>query len=386
MYRYSCVVHENVGKNVFNDTVAEIKSLYHGSVEIPHMEFSNSEIGQVLNIFYRPGEEAKVCVKYEYDKMRVVVLSEVYLGKIFEGEIVEEISLQIRDNADKDQERILSFGFLIVNIIVSLFAFEYVFESGANAIFSVILAVIYIITAYKIKYDKDIPYFRILAMQFGGNFTIPITILLFALPFMAFTNDNDSSGGLYLIIMEILYFKIVIPALIISGIAYAVLPLFETTDDEASLKDKIFTTIKNFFDRSTSQGVSFYGLAIVLAIISLFTNEFTFGDISLELMVYFVLILIYTISAVMIKRKNDISLFKILFMQSGEYIALAFFIVLASFFSVGFELNGTEEQIGGISVYALMLLVEFYKIVIPTLAISGIITFILEAVNQSREE
>ena len=383
MYQYMCVVSENADKNAFYDTISEIKKLYPDHTVSQYEGYEGIEMGRVLNISPRPGKKASVCIKYEYNKMRVTVLSEVYLSKYFEDKKVDEVFLPISDNSEKIPETALSFCFLIVNIIVSLIALRYVRERGANIILSVMLAAIYFATAYKIKSDQDIPLFRIIAMQFGGYFTIPITILLFALPFIAFT--NGSSGGLNIILIEILYFNLVIPALIISGIAFAVLLLkmFETTD---ILKEDIFITIKMFFDESTCHGIIFCGINIILAIISVFTDGFTFGNTSLKLIVYFLLILIYIISAMMIKRKNDISLLKILFAQSGEYFALVIFILLASIFSVGFDLNGTVEQIGGIPTYALILLVNYYKMVIPSIAISGIITLIIEKYKSGREE
>ena len=371
MYKYMCVVSDNADKNVFYDTVAEIKKLYHDFSETPYEASSNSEIGQILNISYRSAEAAKVFIKYEYDKRNVVVFSEIYLSKYFKGKKVEGRSFRIRDNSDKEHEKALSFFFLIVNIIVSLAARKYVHDRGADVILSVVLAVIYIVAAYVIQNDKDISCFRIMAMQFGGHFTIPLTILSFTIVFI-----NDNSVWLYFSIIGILYFKLVIPALIISGIAYAVLPLFEMADGEDSLKDKIFMIIKKIFDMSTCQGIVFCGINVILAVTAVFTDGF-FGNKILELMVYFVLILIYTISAVTIKRKNDISLLKILFMQSGEYIALVIFIVFASIFSIGFDLNGTAEQIGGMPLYAFFLLVRFYEIVIPAIAISGIISSII---------
>ena len=207
MYRYMCVVCENVDKNAFYDVISEIKSLYLNCTEIPYTGSEKSEMGQILSIPGQHGDESKIYIKYEYDKRRVTVLSETYLSQYYEGKKVDEVILYSGNGFGKGKEIGLSIAFLIVNIIASHMLF-WVFDwrIEPNLMISVVLAVIYALSSFYIKKKWNTGTFKTLFIQMGG---IPFCIaILLAIAYIIIDHSWDALA----VLIEIISFFRIVPA------------------------------------------------------------------------------------------------------------------------------------------------------------------------------
>ena len=216
MYKYMCYVSENSDKNVFYDTISEIKKLYPDYTEIPYSE--RNGIGQVLLIPDEQGHTAKICIKKEYKTNQVFVMSETYLSKYYEDKQVSNIFIHSGGSLSKG----LSTPFVIINLIAAFAGFYLgkgkVKITFTDIIIALILSAVYIFSSLFIKNKLDISLPKILFIQSGGYLaliTIPVVFV--------FAYISDSWGGVFVILFEIIYLRIVIIALAISGIISSII-------------------------------------------------------------------------------------------------------------------------------------------------------------------
>lgn len=216
MYRYMCYVSENADKKVFYDTVAEIKKLYPECTEDTSEIFDRTEMGQVLLIPDEQGNTAKICIKKEYKTNQVFVMSETYLSKYYEDKQVGNIFIHSENSISK------GIPFVIINLIAAFAGFYLgkgkVEITFTDIIIALILSAVYIFSSLFIKNKPDISLPKILFIQSGGYLALTIIPVVFIIAYI-----SDSWGGVFVILFEIIYLRIVIIALSVSGIISSII-------------------------------------------------------------------------------------------------------------------------------------------------------------------
>lgn len=369
MYKYQCVVSENAEKDAFYNVVSEIKGLYHNCKEIPNAEFGKNVLGQVLGDEDQYGDRTKIFVKYEYDKRRIVVMSEKYLSKYYDGRTVEEVSVRSEGMSDAAFEAASSIAFIIVNFVSSLLFLL----NKLSFIVPVILAVLYVIYAFYTKREMDISYINIMKIQLGvGHYTAPVLILLCAILFMSARAAGDGilySGAFYL--------SAVIPAFIIT------IPIYGAV----SLKNRKKTVKEKKKNRNLSIGLStaFFALNIIASIIYYHIDSCNWSYTLPSVIIVSVLAVIYIVSALVTRIKRNMPLYKIIFAQFGGYFLLVPFIIV-TLLNVYYPIRMTIDRmlparyINTISMMSFdieILLDSYYMLAVPALAICEVITAII---------
>lgn len=376
MYKYLCVVCENSDKKAFYDAVSEIKALYRNCTEIPYIGSDESGIGQILSIPDKYGDNTKLYIKYECDKKRVVVLSETYLFKYYEGKKVDEV---FRYSGKKFSmvnvpDIGLSIAFLIVDIIASAISFAFIFDILPSVIAASVLAVIYIISAFVIKKNRGISGLKTIFIQIGG---IPFCIVLLGMIALLIINIVlNEWASLFFMFCIMAFFKTVPPALAVSGIIDAlILRITKKSDREILPKGK-----RKLFGKEARLSLSFFVLNIIAAIIIYYFSAGILFEDAVQPIVIIIgsLAVIYMISMLKLNRDGKISFLKILFIQSGGYFTLIFFAASASLFSIFFEIAILNMSF---FTFLFLLMIDCCTVVIPALVISGIITFIIEKIR-----
>ena len=217
MYKYMCYVSENGDKKVFYDTISEIKKLYPECTEDTSEIFDRTEMGQVLLIPDEQGNTAKICIKKEYETNKVFVMSETYLSKYYEDKRVSNIFIHSGGSVSKGKEIILSIPFVIINLIAAFagYCLGKVEITFTDIIIALILSAVYIFSSFFIKNKLGISPPKILFIQSGGYLALITLPVVFVLAYI-----SDSWGGVFVILFEIIYLRIVIIALAASGIIY----------------------------------------------------------------------------------------------------------------------------------------------------------------------
>ena len=218
MYKYMCYVSENGDKKVFYDTVAEIKELYPECTEDTSEIFDRTEMGQVLLIPDGQGNTTKICIKKEYKTNQVFVMSETYLSKYYEDKQVSNIFIHSGNSISKTGGIILSIPFIIVNLIAVFIVPEIPEISYTDVITALILSAVYIFSSLFIKNKLDISLPKILFIQSGGYLALTIIPVAFVIAY-----KSNSWKGVFVILFEIIYLRIVIIALAISGIISSII-------------------------------------------------------------------------------------------------------------------------------------------------------------------
>ena len=93
-----------------------------------------------------------------------------------------------------------------------------------------------------------------------------------------------------------------------------------------------------------------------------------------------ILMLIYIISAVVIKRKWDINFFRLLFIQSGGYAVLTFLVIELLLI----RFNIADANTWNWSDAAMWVMAIYLSMMIPALAIGGIITALILHIMKNR--
>ena len=217
MYKYLCVISDNVIKKNYYDTVAEIKKIYPDCTEHPYAVFDNNEMGQVFIIPDGNGGTSKICVKNEFSKNRIIVMSEIYLLDFYDGKKVEEVFLYSGNSISKTAATALGIGFMIINfiaVIIGFYSGKMNMEiSFADVVISLILSVIYTASALLMKIRMDISLPKILFIQFGGYAALAVLPIAFIISVII-----DTWGGVMVIVVEIIYLRVVFLAVVITGI------------------------------------------------------------------------------------------------------------------------------------------------------------------------
>lgn len=217
MYKYLCVISDNVIKKNYYDAVAEIKNLYPDCTEHPYAVFDNNEMGQVFIIPDGHGGTSKICVKNEFSKNRIIVMSETYLFDFYDGKKVEEVFLYSGNSISKTAATALGIGFMIVNfiaVIIGFYSGKMNMEiSFADVVISLILSVIYTASALLMKIRMDISLPKILFIQFGGYAALAVLPIAFIISVII-----DTWGGVMVIVVEMIYLRVVFLAVVITGI------------------------------------------------------------------------------------------------------------------------------------------------------------------------
>lgn len=209
MYKYLCVISDDADKKIFYDTVEEVKNCYPDCRDAPEENSDRSCLRRVMTITENNAEKT-VCIRYDFADRKVSVLSDIYLKKIFKGKKIENIS-GYTDDIDKAVSIKLNIIFTVLNIVASLILFGFLMQRLPNVIISAVLAVVYIISAFKIKNELGINEFKILFIQFGGYITVVIFLLAIC---FCLIEQGWAAVGVALCGMCLL--AAVIPALIIS--------------------------------------------------------------------------------------------------------------------------------------------------------------------------
>lgn len=375
MYRYLYEITDSADKNTFYDTVAEIKKLYPDCTEDTSEVFDRTEMGQILNITDQHGDEAKICIKYEYNKKRIAVMSEIYLFKYYEGKKVDEVFLYSGNRPGRAFGIISSIIFIVVNAISSVLFLW----SDVNIVISAVLAVIYLIFTLKVKRKMDIPFADIMQIQLGVNFyTLPILILL-----GAFVIVTSMWGAETVVMIGIGYLSSVIPALAADALIYGAISLIARKINGSSYpEEKQSKPKKKFRGLFTGLSAAFFAVNVVSAIICTFEDIYYWGYDLESIIIFAVLAAIYIISALLIKRKSEIPFSRIIFIQLGGYFAFILFIISSFLIIVPFA---------GIMAYYINSLIVgmfmyYFMSVIPALAASEIFSAVIKMIKVIREK
>lgn len=236
MYRYICYASESADKKVFYDTISEIKKLYPDCTEDTSEIFDRTEMGQVLLIPDEQGNTAKICIKKEYETNKVFVMSETYISKYYEDKQVSNIFIHSGGSISKGTEIISSIPFVIINLIAAFagYCLGKVKITFTDIIIALILSAVYIFSSFFIKNKLDISLPKILFIQSGGYLVLTIFPVVFI-----FALISDSWGGVFVILFEIIYLRIVIISLAASGIISSIIYKFSKSKwGNFSLKNK----------------------------------------------------------------------------------------------------------------------------------------------------
>ena len=374
MYKYRCAVSENADKEAFYAVISEIKALYHNCKEYPSAGSEKNVLGQVLCDEDRYGDKTKIFVNYEYDKKCVVVMSEKYLSEYYDGKAVEEIFRRSERMSDAAFEAASSVAFIIANTVSSLF-----FLLTNSLIVPVIQAVIYLIYAFYVKREMDFSFTDIMKIQLGvGHYTSPVLILLCAVLFISAGAAGD--GILYL---GAFYLSSVIPAFIIIILIYGAASLKNrknknnTSSPEKTVKEK--RKSRNF---SIGLSTAFFALNVIASMIYDRIDPCNWYYTLSSVIIVSVLAVIYIISALVIRIKCYMPLYKIFFAQFGGYFLLLPFIIvtlLNVYYPIELAIHRMlpAQYIHNISMMDFdlqTLLDSYYMLVVPAIAVSEVIT------------
>lgn len=211
MYKYMCVVSDSADKQVYYDTVAELKKRYPDCCEDTTARFGKGTMGQVLNI---PESNAtpKVCVMIDEENSQVVVLSETYLCSFFDGKNVEGVRKYSLNHFSYVKGDIM---FFVINFIAGIVSFDILGDFAfAPLVVIIASAVIHTILSIFIQRKIDISNARLFLMQIGGGWGT-LVVIVAALIFAFVTGGW---GGVIAILYLICYASAIIPALILSAI------------------------------------------------------------------------------------------------------------------------------------------------------------------------
>lgn len=380
MYKYLCFVSDDAEMEDYYAEILKIKSLYPDCRDDSNAVFDETETGQVFIITDLHGDEARICVKYKPDKKCIVVMSETYLFEYFEDKKVEEGSFGGENGLSKKTETALKIAFIIVNCVASYIASPLMSEPPRSIITIIVLAVIYVISAQFIKKKRNISHFKIMSIQLGGYL---MTVIFAVLISLALVNANVSSFIVLFIV--IWYFGVVISALAVSGAVNGVILMrTDRLNIKSYFQNKSGMVKKIFSDRITVLSITFFVLNIIISIINYYL-PWKFSDDNKTAILSAVLAGIYISSGFLIKKTNDISLPKILFIQFGGYGTSILIIALSFVFFMSFYFDIMTHILYVLPWYFMELLICFCVTVVPAVIASGaVMSVVLWIKNQMK--
>ena len=150
-------------------------------------------------------------------------MSETYLSKYYKDKRVSNIFMHSGNSIGKMGEMILSIPFVIINLIAAFSGYYLgkVEITFTDIIIALILSAVYIFSSFFIKNKLDISLPKILFIQSGGYLALITLPVVFVLAYI-----SDSWGGVFVILFEIIYLRIVIIALAASGIISSIIYKF----------------------------------------------------------------------------------------------------------------------------------------------------------------
>lgn len=221
MYKYMCVVSDSADKQVYYDTVAELKKRYPDCCEDTTARFGKGTMGQVFELSDDKAFSPKFCVLIDNEKSQVIVFSETYLCSFFDGKNVEEVRKRSFYGFSFGIGILFDIVFLVINFVaawitanVSLYLVHD--EKISGLIVGVALAIIHKLLTICIQFNLNISDERLFFMKTGGwGLLVFIAIGLF------YSIELSSVGWGFIAVLISFsgYLRALVPAVLLSAIA-----------------------------------------------------------------------------------------------------------------------------------------------------------------------